>query len=87
LHTQFIKVYPEHIPNIYGTKLQVVNEDLLNRAKDLFMKRNRVLYRSMNPEISVYKTNKFLSAAWNSMPSNDKQFYVCQVMYCMSSEQ
>ena len=54
-------------------------EEVVKAAKSLFSKRTRTLYHWLYPETSKNKLKATVSAAWDTLPENEKHFYISQV--------
>jgi hypothetical protein len=74
----------ENMLNINEIILQVVDWDIMRKAKSYFIKCNRILYKCLHPGTSKYKMRGILSAAWNTLPSSEKQIYVLQVTFILN---
>jgi len=55
-------------------------EEIIKAAKSLFSKRTRTLYHWLYPQTSKNKLKATVSAAWDTLHENEKQFYVSQVL-------
>ncbi|PSN57037.1 hypothetical protein C0J52_01750 [Blattella germanica] len=55
-------------------------EEVVKAAKSLFSKRTRTLYHWLYPETSKNKLKATVSAAWDTLPENEKHFYISQVL-------
>ncbi|KAJ9575150.1 hypothetical protein L9F63_025900 [Diploptera punctata] len=55
-------------------------EEVVKAAKSLFSKRTRTLYHWLYPDTSKNKLKATVSAAWDTLPEQEKHFYISQVL-------
>lgn len=66
----------ERIPRTTVSK----KEEVLKAARSLFSKRTRTLYHWMYPDTSKGQLKAIVSAAWDTLSTTEKEFYVSQVL-------
>lgn len=73
--------------NLYNGELQEQTliatnnqEEVTRAARSLFSKRTRTLYNWLSPGISKSRLKTAVSAAWDRLPSVEKDFYISQVL-------
>ncbi|KAL3278487.1 hypothetical protein HHI36_013806 [Cryptolaemus montrouzieri] len=55
-------------------------EEVMKAAKSLFSKRTRTLYHWMHPHAPKQQIKAAVSASWESLGTQEKQFYISQVL-------
>lgn len=71
-----VKYLSDRIPRQTVSK----KEEVLKAARSLFSKRTRTLYHWMYPNTSKGQLKAIVSAAWDTLSSAEKEFYVSQVL-------
>lgn len=72
----------EHLCNVQGSKRNMAyckQVEVMKAAKSLFIKRSRTLYRWLNPDFTKKKLDETVSAAWDTLPDNERYLYIAEV--------
>jgi hypothetical protein len=56
-----------------------VAAEVLDKAKKMFIKRNKTLYRWLHPGATRSFLDSTLSAAWDALPAAEKGLYISEV--------
>ncbi|XP_069698841.1 uncharacterized protein [Periplaneta americana] len=83
LESSAFSLLEKDVNTTLGTRIKVADdkqEEVVKAAKSLFSKRTRTLYHWLYPDTSKNKLKATVSAAWDSLPDNEKHFYISQVL-------